>query len=245
MLIHAACREARFDVSLFPINLLELTDAVLAVDQAEKRAFAFTVATQQTDPFSGLDLQLDLVQKARASKGQTDVSQAQQCHQYSQSCTCNWVGQGKPITAGRCRHGNKSQDRSARRFGWRPPSSRAIRRLSIASGFSRTAVARCFVSNCAKRQRAKSARKGLDIFVIRDPCPESPFWQAAALRYHCKRRSLHRQTTLVRGCSDRVSSWRISIKKVDRGELTRTIKPACRSCATTRTLQMDTHVTNG
>ena len=53
----------------------------LAPDQPQERALAFTVATQQADPLALLDLQLDLVEQTRASKGQTDVSQAQQCHE--------------------------------------------------------------------------------------------------------------------------------------------------------------------
>ena len=64
---------------------LALVGLDLALDQPQERALAFAIATQQADPLAWLDLQLDLVEQTRAAKGQTDVSQAQQCHECARS----------------------------------------------------------------------------------------------------------------------------------------------------------------
>ena len=55
-------------------NDLALVRLEFPADQPQERALTFAVATQQADPFARLDLQLDLIEQARASEGQTDVS---------------------------------------------------------------------------------------------------------------------------------------------------------------------------
>jgi hypothetical protein len=48
-----------------------------AADQAQECALSFPVSAEKAKPLPALDLQVDMIQQARASQGQADVSQAQ------------------------------------------------------------------------------------------------------------------------------------------------------------------------
>ena len=58
--------------------------------------------------------ELDLIEQTRAAEGQTDVSQAQQCHEIARTGRIAWV-MDVPVAHRRFHHGNRFGDRASRR----------------------------------------------------------------------------------------------------------------------------------
>ena len=54
-------------------NELAFVRLDLASDQSQQRALAFPIAAHQAKPLTPLDLQRDLIEQPRTSKGQADV----------------------------------------------------------------------------------------------------------------------------------------------------------------------------